>query len=100
MASIIFKVAFGGFGFRGIAHNFSSELDFWVVTGLTGLGYRSDWLVNVHSTMQVIQIGLTGRLHRSDRLMQTEPCTMRSNVLFSALSSMIRILVAVMIIVI
>ena len=100
MASVIFKVAFGGFGFRGIAHNFSSELDFWVVTGLTGLGYRSDRsdrLVHVHSTMQVIQIGLTGRLHRSDRLMQTEPCTMRSNVLFSAISSMIRISVAVMI---
>ena len=48
-----------------------------------------------HSTMQT---GLTGFFHRSDRLVQTEPCTMRSNVLFSALSSMIRILIAVMII--
>jgi len=72
-----------------------------VVTGLTGLGYRSDRsdrLVHVHSTMQAMQTSLTGRLHRSDQLVQTEPCTMRSNVLFSVLSSMIWILVAVVII--
>jgi hypothetical protein len=45
-----------------------------------------------------MQTGLTGFFHRSDRLVTTEPCTMCSNVLFSAISSMIRILVAVMII--
>ena len=51
--------------------------------------------VGPHSAMQT---GLTGRLHRSDRLVQTEPFITRSNVLFSAPSFMIRILVDVMII--
>ena len=37
-ASIIFKFAFGGL-VKGVGTRFSSNAQFWVVTGLTGLGY-------------------------------------------------------------
>ena len=66
------------------------------MTGLTGLTGQS--MSRDHSAMQAMQTGLTGFGHRSDQLVQTEPCTMRSDNLFSAFSSMVRILVAIMII--
>ena len=67
MASMVFKFAFGDW-FKGCRPSFRVKYSFRIATGLADLIHRSDWLVHVHTAMQTMQTGLTGPLHRSDRL--------------------------------